>query len=525
MNNHDEHVPVLIVGGGLVGLATSMFLAHHGVPHLLVDKHPEVKLQGRARGINPRTMEIYRAFGIADAVEKAGKPFAEDAGGVRCETLSGEWFWFFPPESPREWTEHTAGTFGLADQNAVEPVLIEAARAHGAQQRFDTELVSFESEDDGVTTIIEDRKTGERRTVRADYVVAADGRRSSIREQLGVSRTTQGQPMNFVSIVFEADLSELVERRAILWFIVNERVGVTVLSTTAEPGRWALGANFDPTQQSPQDFTPKRCVELIHDALGRDDIAVVVNDVSPWKQEVAVADNYRSGRIFLAGDAAHTWSPAGGIGANTGVQDGHNLAWKLAAVVDGWAAPTLLGSYEQERHPVAKVLAELTELRQSRRSGPNPEEDEINDLLWALGQRYSSSAIVGAPYDSVFANELSLVGQPGTRAPHLWLRRDGERIAMHDLFARSFVLLTGADGMRWLEAADSTDTKIEVFRVGPASADVDLVDIDQSFADRHNLGAGAAVLIRPDGYVAWRSETTPANAPAALRTALNQILG
>ncbi|MGH3587666.1 MAG: FAD-dependent monooxygenase, partial [Pseudonocardia sp.] len=217
MSTYDEHVPVLIVGGGLVGLASSMFLAGHGVRHLLVDKHPEVTLQGRARGINPRTMEIYRAFGIADAVEEAGRPFAGDAGGVRCETLAGEWHWLFPPELPREWPEHTAGTFNLADQNAVEPVLIEAARARGAEQRFETELVSFDTADDGVTAAVEGRRSGERRTVHADYVLAADGRRSPVRERLGITRSAQGQPLTFVSIVFDADLSELVRQRAILW--------------------------------------------------------------------------------------------------------------------------------------------------------------------------------------------------------------------------------------------------------------------------------------------------------------------
>lgn len=509
-----ERVPVLVVGGGLVGLATSMFLAHQGVRHLLVDKHPEATLQGRARGINPRTMEIYRAFGVADAVNEAGKPFANDAGGVHCETIAGEWHWLFPPELPRDWPEFTAGSFNLADQNAVEPVLVEAAKREGADQRFETELVDFVQDDDGVTATIRDRTTGEERTVRADYLVAADGRGSPIRERLGIAKPQQGQLMNFVSVVFDADLSELIERRAVLWFIVNDKVGVTVLGTTAIDGRWAIGIGYDPATQSPADFTAERCTEIIHGSLGRDDIPVTVVDVTPWTQEVSVADSFRHGRILLAGDAAHTWSPAGGIGANTGVQDGHNLAWKLAAVLNGTAAPSLLDSYEPERRPVALILAELTELRQARRSGNNPEQDEIDDLNWALGQRYTSSAVLGASYDSVLADDLDVSGQPGTRAPHLWLERDGERIAVHDLFARSFVLLTGPDGKPWLEVADG----IEAYQVG-----VDLVDVESEFAHRYNVGTDGAVLVRPDGYVAWRAE--PGTPTSALSQALATILG
>jgi 2-polyprenyl-6-methoxyphenol hydroxylase-like FAD-dependent oxidoreductase len=518
INNHDE-VPVLVVGGGLVGLAASMFLAEHGVRHLLVDKHPEIRLQGRARGINARTMEIYRAFGIADAVHEAGRPFADDAGGVRCETLAGEWQWMFPPDAPTSFPEHTAGNFSLADQNAVEPVLIKAATSRGAEQLFETELVSLEQAEDGVTAVIKERRSGQRRTVRAGYVIAADGRRSPIREDLGITRTTQGQPLNFVSIVFEADLSELVERRAILWFIVNAAVGVAVLTTTAEPGRWALATGYDPATQSPDDFTPDRCVELINGALGRTDLPVTVLDATPWTQEVAVADHYRDGRVFLAGDAAHTWSPAGGIGANTGVQDAHNLAWKLAAVIEGWAPPSLLDSYQVERHPVARVLADLTELRQSRRAGHNPEDDEIDDLHWALGQRYDSAAAGAAGHDAVFADALDLHGQPGTRAPHLWLTRAGERIAVHDLFARSFVLLTGPAGEAW-SAVDRPGVPLRTYRIG-----TDLLDVEEKFAERYRLAPDGAVLIRPDGYVAWRWETQPGRPADALQEAFSALLG
>ncbi|MGH3811716.1 MAG: FAD-dependent monooxygenase [Pseudonocardiaceae bacterium] len=453
MTTYDEHVPVLIVGGGYSGLASSLFLSHHGVHSLLVDRHTGVSMHGRARAINPRTMEIYRAFGVALAVYEAGKPFENDAGVVRCETLAGEWYWLFEQDRPRSWPDLSAGEFTLADQNTVEPVLIEASRARGADQRFATQMVSFEPGSDGVSAVIEHRETGQRRTVRADYLIAADGQRSSIREQLGITRTGPGVVRSFVVIVFRADLSELVSRRAILWFIVSPTVGVTVLVPTAEPGRWGIGVQYDPAQESPADFGAERCVAVIHGAFGRCDIPVEIEDITSWEQSVAVADRFRSDRVFLVGDSAHVWSPAGGIGANTGVQDAHNLAWKLAAVIGGWAGPSLLDSYEPERWPIATELARLTELRQERRTGSNPQDDRADDLLWTLGQRYWSGAIIGAEHDTVFGAELDLRAQTGTRAPHLWLERDVARISGHDLFHDTFVLLTGSAGASWFDAA------------------------------------------------------------------------
>ncbi len=529
MTTHDERVPVLIVGGGYAGLASSLFLSAHGVRSLLVDRHSGVSVQGRARGINPRTMEIYRAFGLAPAVHAAGKPFEQDAGGVRAETLAGEWYWLFEQDAPRSWPDLSAGEFNLADQNAVEPVLRSATVARGADQRFDTELVSFEQDPDGVSAVIEDRETGRRRNLRAEYLIAADGQRSPIRERLGITRTGPGVVRSFVSVVFRADLSELVTRRAILWFIVNPTVGVTVLTTTADPARWALGIQYDPERETAADFTAERCAAVIHGAIGRPDIPVEVEDVTAWEQGVAVADRFSSGRVFLVGDSAHVWSPAGGIGANTGVQDAHNLAWKLATVVSGGADPRLLDSYQDERQPVATELAWRTEQRQERRTGSNPEDDVADDQLWIFGQRYASAAVRGPQPESVFAERLDLRAQPGTRAPHLWLDRIGERIAVHDLFSDEFVLLTGSAGTAWVDAANDlaerSSVRLRAYRVGAAGERVDLVDVEGRWPQRYGVGDHGAVLVRPDGYVAWQAPQSVDDPGDALGEALEAILG
>ncbi|MBV9847491.1 MAG: FAD-dependent monooxygenase [Kutzneria sp.] len=526
---YDEHVPVLIVGGGYAGLASSLLLSHHGVPSLLIDKHPPFSLQGRARGINWRTMEIYRSLGIADAVHEEGKPFDDNAGVARCTTLAGEWEWLYEAEEPRGLPEHTAAEFCLADQSSVEPVLMEAALGRGADQRFNTTLVSFQADDDGVTAVVEDRDSGQRRTVRADYLIAADGSRSMIREQLGIERPGPGVVKHWVSIVFEADLSQIVKRSALFWIILNPEFGFASMVTTATAGRWAVGFGYDPEKDSPDDFTARRCEQLVKAAVGLDDLEVTVLDVGSWEEAIGVADSYRGGRVFLAGDSAHVWPPAGGMGANSAIQDAHNLAWKLAAVIKGHADPSLLDSYEAERRPVARELAQLTVRRQeSRFNNDEPYQDDVDDTICVLGQRYRSSAVLGAEHDSVFGKKLDLRARPGERAPHVWLDKDGTRLSVHDLCHDSFVLLTGSAGTPWTVAAEKvaerTSVPLRAHRVGPASAPVDLVDVDGEWQTRFGLDADGAVLLRPDGYVAWRASNSAADTETQLSEALNRVL-
>ncbi|WP_405061056.1 FAD-dependent monooxygenase [Kribbella sp. NBC_01505] len=520
----DVHVPVLVVGGGLVGLATTLFLAHHGVRTLLVDRHSGLSIQGRARGINQRTMEIYRALGLEAAIREAGRPFEDDWGVARCETLASGWHWLFDDDAPRSWPSLSPGEFCQADQSAVEPILIDAARGLGAQHRFGTELVSLDAGADGATAVLRDLATGSEQTVYADYVVAADGHRSPIRQQLGIERTGPGVVQHSVSIVFRADLAEFVPRPALFWIIVNEHVGAGLV-TTSEPDRWGLSVGYDPAAgQSIDDFTTERCIADIRAAVGRDDLRVEIEHVAPWEQAIGLADQYRSGRVFLAGDAAHVWPPAGAMGANTGVQDGYNLAWKLAGVVHGWAGPELLDSYHTERHTLAVELADLVVNRQLKRNSQEAEDDTTDDQLWTLGQRYWSAAIIGAEHDTVFGGGLAKVAEPGSRAPHLWVEQGGLRISTHDLFGRGFVLFTGSEGAGWREAAEkaaaSLGVPIKAYLIG---ADAELRDVENVWESRYGIGAGGAALIRPDGYVAWLSDATE-QTTEALTGALRRIL-
>ena len=513
MPDHQSHTTVLIVGGGYAGLAASVFLSAHGVPSVLADRHPAGSVQGRARGINQRTMELYRPLGLEPALLEAARPFAADSGVARCQTLSGEWEWLFDPEPDPAAALASPSAFCMADQNTVEPLLRAAAGERGADLRLDTEVTDVSIEPDGVSAVLADTATGRGSAVRADYLIAADGHASPLRGLAGINRTGPGVTQHWVSIVIDADLGDVITKRALFWIVLNVQLGFASFVTTATPGRWAVSVTYDPRTTSVTDFTDTRCVQIARAALGRDDIAVTVVTVAAWEQAVGVADAYRSGRVFLAGDAAHVWPPAGAMGANSAVQDANNLAWKLGVVHAGLAGDALLDSYEAERRPVALALADLTVRRQAARFGGGL-GDDIDDLVLTLGQRYASDAIVGEVPRAPFGPPVADRPEPGARMPHAWLTRENSSVSSHDLFTGGFVLFAGPRDAAWLDAVDqaraATGARIDAYRVG-----TDLGDPEGAWP-RFALPEGAAALARPDGYVAWIGERVGPGLAAAL---------
>ncbi|MFC6883222.1 MULTISPECIES: FAD-dependent oxidoreductase [Actinomadura] len=523
----DESVPVLIVGGGYAGLASALFLSHHGVRCTLVDRHPGVSVQGRARGINQRTMELYRPLGIEPRIREAGRPFDGESGVVRCASLAGEWTWLLGDDARAPLPDLTACGFGMADQRTVEPILIDAARARGADIRFGARCLSAEPGPDGITATVADA-TGARHTIRADRLIAADGFRGTIGPSAGITREGPGVTQSWVTFLVEADLSEIVTKRAMFWIVMNPELGgFGSFLTTSVEGQWAVSFTYDPARESPSDFTAERCAKAARTVIGRD-VPLEILDIACWEEAVGVADAFRSGDVFLVGDSAHVWPPAGAMGANAAVQDAHNLAWKLAAVINGWASPSLLDTYEAERRPAAQALAGITVRRQEARFSNTPVVDDVDDTLCTLGQRYNSSAVLGPAHPSVYGDDLAQHAAPGTRAPHLWLSRAGARITVHDLFHDAFTLLTGPGGAPWVEAAyqvaAETAVPLRGFRVGPEGDGIHLIDVDHAWEPRYRLGPTGAALVRPDGYVAWRSPSLPDSPATALADALHRIL-
>ncbi|MCS7478595.1 FAD-dependent oxidoreductase [Umezawaea endophytica] len=499
-----ETAPVLVVGGGLVGLSAALFLAARGVRPLLVERRPASSPHPRAIGYTARTVELLRSVGLESAIPTGGASTA--VRRARVESLAGTWFeeqpWSPPSAAPE--VEHSpCGPAGIA-QDRLEPLLRDRAVALGADVRLSTELVSFEQDDAGVSAVLRAADGGEYE-VRAEHLVAADGHRSPVREALGVHRTGRGHLATVRSVLFRAPLEEYL-RGGVGQFAIDQP-GLSAFLTTYGDGRWVLMFEDD------VDRDEKTLRDLVARAIGRSDVAVELITTGRWELAAAVADTYSVGRAHLAGDAAHTLPPnRGGYGANVGIEDAHNLAWKLAAVLAGESTPGLLDTYDAERRPVAELCHRQLFARPERYN-PEPTRDVplIDDRAMVFGQLYRSAAVLDAGPDLPPAlRPEQWAGQPGTRAPHLWLSRDGARPSTLDLFGRGWVLLSDNDD--WADAAKAASPALDHRRV----------DVD-GFRTAFGLHDGGATLVRPDGYIAWRSPDLPADPANALTSALRQV--
>ncbi|WP_405828152.1 MULTISPECIES: FAD-dependent oxidoreductase [unclassified Streptomyces] len=540
-DNADVRVPVLVVGGSLVGLSTSLFLSRHGVRHLLVEKHSGTSPHPRGRGINARTMELFRTAGAERAIRQAASVLEGIQGILQARSLTdrSDHNWLIKSIDPSGAIARFSPTgWCLCSQNNIEPVLAAQSRAQGADVRFSTELMSFDQDATGVNAVVKDRLTGEHSTVRADFLIAADGPRSPVREQLRIPQTGNGELFHNVSVTFRSErlVEVLGDLRFIVCYLMRPGADGALLPVDNKT-QWVFHAPWHPEQgETLEDFTDERCVDQIRDAIGVPDLDVEIGGKAPWHAAERVAERYSSGRVFLAGDAAHEMSPTGAFGSNTGIQDAHNLAWKIAAVLDGSAGFELLETYEAERLPVARATSERASARSAEHSHPGYAPPPTMGggpgsgvLTTAMGYCYPQGAFVGGePGRPVIPETMRMVGDTGTRAPHMWLTRAGERISTLDLYERSFVLLSGA-GSPWKTAAEQVaeqlPVRLDAYAIGSGPA-ADLIQdgSGSDWSEVHAMSAEGAVLVRPDGFVAWRSEGAVADPRAALHKVLSTVL-
>ena len=521
---------MLIVGGGPVGLCTSLLLSRLGVTSLLVERHASTSIHPRARGLNVRTMELLRSWGLENEVREAGRALENATEVVWAESLAGrELRRVAAGGRRREDTRPVSPTTGCAcAQDELEPVLLANARSYGVGSiAFDHELTGLEPGAAGVIATLRNNSTGQEMTVQSGYLVAADGADSGVRQALQVAAPGPGILNRQVGIYFEAPLGHLVaDRPAVLYFIENAAIS-GLFAAVDNADRWVFytprPADWD---QAAGGLPAGRCVELVRLAAGLPDLDVRVLDVLPWAMAAQTAERFRVGRVFLAGDAAHLIPPVGGYGMNTGIQDAHNLAWKLAGVLAGWAGPSLLDTYEAERQPVARFVTEQALLNMRQPGRP----EQYATLGLALGISYESAAVVpdGTPAPQV-ANPVTdylPAARPGSRAPHAWLHRNAERVSAIDLFDTAFTLLAGASGQRWRDAAATAARQLGVpltaCTIGQGG---DLGDEDGTWAQLYEITPNGAVLVRPDGHVAWRSAAAVTQPQAELVHVLQLVLG
>ncbi len=531
-------VPVLIVGAGAGGLTASALLARFGVRSLLVEKRDEVFIYPKARNLSFRSLEILRELGLSGDVHAVAEGVSSMRGRSTLNSAE-EWesfdadafFSLFSELSPEPGGQY-------CPQSAFEPMLLRLIRQSQSQARYGTELCSFEQDDTGVTAVVRQRESGVAESVRADYLVAADGVHSPVRNALGITTSGYGAlPIYVVFIYFRAPwrkfVPELGDGDAVQ--VKNADVDGIFLPVRDDLGMF-ITTYFPPEGDSAAQFTAQRCREVLTKAIG-EPIDVDVIDVAPWRPYEQVADQFRSGRVFLVGDSAHTMPPFKAGGANTAIQSAHNLAWKLAAVLDGTADPALLATYHAERHPVGRFNArqsltgpalEFLRLDENRPKLPADEEAPLFDLL--IGYQYCSAAITLEDCAPGNSDALSVVdelrAQPGTRVPHVWVHSDGRRVSTLDLIGPGFTLFTGPSGADWAAAADAVSATAQVaIIVRSISATGELRDIDGQWAQLTGLSADEALLVRPDGFVAWRSGTAPTSPELRLRDVLRHILG
>ncbi|MFI5527164.1 FAD-dependent monooxygenase [Kitasatospora sp. NPDC051853] len=530
-----ERPPVLIVGGGLTGLSAAVFLAHHGVRAILVERHPDTSTHPKARAINPRTMELYRAVGIEEQVRAGRSPISGNTDLVHVETLAGAERVRMPNATPEDIGRISPTQWTLIDQNQLEPILRARAVEVGADVRFHTRVDAVTEDQDGVRARVTDLATGRSEELRAAYLIAADGSRSPVRELLSIGAAGPGTITNLVSVFFEADLTEALRgRRIIAAYVNNPEVRGTLIPIDNDR-RWVLNVSYFPDRgQRAEDFTEERCTAVIRAAVGVPELALKVESthLPSWDISARVADAFATRRVFVAGDAAHVMPPTGAFGASTGIQDAYNLAWKLALVLAGQAGPGLLESYQAERRPVAEQTVRQAMLRFAVREGKQFQEvaaDLLDETTVTFGYRYPAGAFAAEPGADAgpFEEPARPTGRPGARAPHLVLGGPHGPVSCLDLFGDGFVLLADGAAGDWTEravaGAGRLGVPLAVHRIGP---DGEFTDPEGAFRARYGLPLGGASLVRPDGFVAWRStgrDTAPDEAvTGALRTLLDR---
>jgi 2,4-dichlorophenol 6-monooxygenase len=587
MSMRDVEVPILIVGGGGCGLSSSIFLSNFGVPHLLIERHAGTSRLPKAHYLNQRTMEIYRQHGIADAIFEVGAPI-DRMGQIRWTTSLGG-------DGPLDRKEiHRMDAFGgysLQDryqsdspvlatnypQLRLEPLLRREAeqRAPGAV-RYHHELLDWEQTDSGIVATVQNRDDDETFTVRAQYLIAADGGKT-IGPRLGVEMTGPRQMVDMVSTHFTADLSDYWDDNTLInWFLNPEGESSWGAGAMVQMGptwgrhseEWVVHFAFRP--DDPERFNEDAIVPRLRELLRLPDLELQVHKVSHWILDRIVADQWRIGDIFLAGDAAHRQPPTTGLGLNTGIQDAHNLTWKLAHVVSGSATDALLDSYEAERKPVSTDGADWAlmafgnhtvidagiglvpgapleaniaafhalfadgllgrALRARARETIDTQRAEFQAHDVEMGFVYQQGALVDdgspAPARSENGTIYTPTSRPGHRLPHAWLQRDDERVSTHDVVdgAGAFALIAGPDGSAWVSAARAASEKLGVV-INVAQIGANYQDVEQGWAAVAEIDSDGAILVRPDNHVAWRSRTGVDNAADALTDTLAAVLG
>jgi 2,4-dichlorophenol 6-monooxygenase len=570
---------VVVVGLGPAGGTAALALATYGVRVHAVSLFPWVANSPRAHITNQRAVEVLRDLGVEAEARKYATPWEQMGNTLFTTSLAGEEIlrlqtWGTGDVRYGDYLRGSPCTMLDVPQPLMEPVLIKNAAERGAVISFNTEYLSHTQDADGVTVQFRDVRTGAVFTQRARYLLGFDGARSKIAEQIELPFEGELARAGTVYIQFRADLSRYVTHRpSILHWIFNSQagfgeIGMGLLRAVRPWHQWIAGWGFDVAAGEP-DLSDELILKRIHTLIGDPDVEVEVTGKSLWYVNQQHATRYQSGRVLCGGDAVHRHPPSSGLGSNTSIQDAFNLAWKVAYTVRGYAGEGLLESYTPERAPVGEqVVARANQSRKdyaglrewfaadsddpvrdglAKLKEPTPDGVALRERLYEalelkntefnahgveLNQRYDSSAILPEPDAEAEAwprhRELYLQAttRPGAKLPHAWLvGHDGHRVSTLDVVGKGqMTLLTGLGGQAWKNAAVELNLPfLRTVVVGEPGA-LDPYGYWHAVREIHEAGV---VLVRPDGYIAWRHSAPvwdTADATRLLDDALTGVL-
>lgn len=511
---------------------TTLLLARAGVPCVLFEKNSSISTHPKAMGITRRTAEIYRQLGILDAMMEKDFSARDCALMIWVKSLIGEELG--RAEIPELRTPHSPCTPFHCPQTHTEKVLLEALRAEPlATLCFRHEVQRIEHDERSVLLTVQSE--GGSFVCRAEWAVAADGAGSRMRRQCGIEAGGPGDMGHFLNTYFRADFGGAMKGRlSLLYNVLREDVVEFFVSVNGRD-EWLMH-HFLMPGETQETYPPEKLIALIRSASGVADLQPEILSVCEWVMSPKVAVDYRSGRIFLTGDAAARLSPAGGLGMNTGLQSAHNLAWKLAAVVKGEAGERLLDTYHSERHTVAMKVMRLTNQNSSEiydevQLALAGKFEELREYIARshrhrpahgldIGVTYEEGAFIpdGTPPPQLEdpVNDYYPTARPGARFPHLNLRdRKRGLLSTLDFVGLGFVLFAGDGAPQGLEQACE-----KVIRLGERG---DFQPEDANWREVLGIDSDGAVLVRPDGYVGWRKQEGAT--AAEVKGALHAILG
>lgn len=580
----DISTDVLIIGTGPAGSATAALLSSYGVENVVVNRYRWLANTPRAHITNQRTMEVLRDLGpeVEDEAMKHATHQELMGNNVFCVSLAGEELgrmqsWGTSPESKARHLRASPCEMNDLPQTFMEPILFSTACKRGTQARMSTEYLSHVQDAEGVTTTCRDRLTGKEITIRSKYLVGADGGNSLVAEHAGLPFEGKMGVGGSMNILFRADLSQyVVHRPSVLYWVMQPGadvggIGMGLVRMVRPWNEWLIVWGYDISQPAPE-VTPEFATSVARQLVGVPDLEIELLGANTWTVNNCFATHMQKGRVFIMGDAAHRHPPSNGLGSNTSIQDGFNLAWKLAAVLKGHATPKLLDSYSQERAPVARQIvtranqsiAEFGPIFEALGMDGGVDHDRIERSMAArcdateagerqraalrkaidfkvyefdchgveMNQRYASVAVVpdGAPPAPNADMELYYqpTTYPGARLPHAWVYdRKGGKHSTLDLCGKgAFTVVTGIGGAAWRSAAEAASKAlglpVRVVTIGPRA---DYEDHVGDWDKVREVGDGGCVLVRPDQHVAWRSMGASARAEAELTGALRAVLG